>query len=62
MRKLKITVKSTKGNCAAGYQVGDYFLVEEPMIIHARPTGLHTMENRQVHSGPGRLVSIRQRT
>ncbi len=40
MRKLKITVKSTKGNCAAGYQVGDYFLVEEPMIIHAKPTGL----------------------
>jgi uncharacterized repeat protein (TIGR04076 family) len=40
MHKLKITVKSTKGNCAAGYEVGDYFLVKEPMIIHARPEGL----------------------
>ncbi len=40
MHKLKITVKSTKGNCAAGYEVGDYFLVKEPMVIPARPKGL----------------------
>ena len=40
MRKLKITVKSVNGNCAAGYEVGDYFLVEEPMIIGMRPKGL----------------------
>lgn len=40
MRKLKITVKSVAGSCAAGYEVGDYFLVEEPMVIPARPKGL----------------------
>lgn len=40
MHKLKITVKSVKGNCAAGYKVGDYFLVEEPMIIPEQPAGL----------------------
>ena len=40
MHKLKITVKSTKGNCAAGYKVGDYFLVKEPMVIPAKPEGL----------------------
>jgi len=40
MHKLKITVKSVKGNCAAGYKVGDYFLVEEPMIVPAKPDGL----------------------
>jgi len=37
---LRGRVKSTKGNCAAGYKVGDYFLVKEPMVIPAKPEGL----------------------
>lgn len=40
MHKLKITVKSVAGNCAAGYKADDYFLVKDPMIIPARPEGL----------------------
>jgi len=40
MHKLKITVKSTKGSCAAGYKTGDYFLVKEPSVIAARPEGI----------------------
>lgn len=40
MHKVKITVKSVAGNCAAGYKENDYFLVKDPMIIPARPEGL----------------------
>ncbi len=40
MHKLKITIRSVAGNCAAGYKVGDYFLVKEPMLIPAQPKGL----------------------
>ncbi|MBI4830804.1 MAG: TIGR04076 family protein [Candidatus Lindowbacteria bacterium] len=40
MHKVKVTVKSVKGNCAAGYKVGDYFLVEDPMLIPAKPEAL----------------------
>ena len=40
MHKVKVTVKSVAGNCAAGYQAGDYFMVEEPMITPGKPAGL----------------------
>jgi uncharacterized repeat protein (TIGR04076 family) len=40
MHKLKITVRSVKGNCAAGYEVGDYYLINDPVIIPGRPKGL----------------------
>ena len=40
MYKVKVTVKSVKGNCAAGYEVGDYFMIEEPMITPGKPKGL----------------------
>jgi len=40
MHKVKVTVTSVKGNCAAGYQVGDYFMIEEPMITPGKPAGM----------------------
>jgi len=40
MHKVRVSVKSVKGNCAAGYQVGDYFIVEDPMIIPERPKAM----------------------
>jgi uncharacterized repeat protein (TIGR04076 family) len=41
MRKVKVTVKSVKGNCAAGYKEGDYFMVEDGlMIVPCQPEGM----------------------
>ena len=40
MHKIKVTVKSVKGNCAAGYKKGDYFFVENGLMIKAgEPSG-----------------------
>lgn len=36
MYKVKCTVRSVKGNCAAGYEVGDAFWVREAFIIEPR--------------------------
>lgn len=33
MYKLEVKVKSIKGECAAGYKVGDVFKVTDPVVI-----------------------------
>lgn len=40
MHKVKVTVTSVKGNCAAGYKVGDHFFVEDPMIVPEKPKAM----------------------
>jgi uncharacterized repeat protein (TIGR04076 family) len=41
MYKIKLTVKSVKGNCSAGYKEGDYFFIEDGlMIVPGQPSGL----------------------
>ncbi len=41
MYKVKITVKSVKGMCAAGYSVGDHFFIENGvMIVPGKPEGI----------------------
>jgi uncharacterized repeat protein (TIGR04076 family) len=41
MSDVKVTVKSVKGFCSAGYQVGDYFEVREGLMIAAgKPQGI----------------------
>jgi uncharacterized repeat protein (TIGR04076 family) len=41
MFDIKCTVKSTKGFCSAGYQVGDYFFIRGGVMIEAgEPKGL----------------------
>jgi len=37
MYDIKITVKSLKGNCAAGYKVGDYFYLKGPHLVAGQP-------------------------
>ncbi|MFH1083289.1 MAG: TIGR04076 family protein [Pseudomonadota bacterium] len=41
MYNIRCTVKSIKGECAAGYSVGDYFLVKDMAMIEAgKPKGI----------------------
>ncbi len=41
MHRIKITVKSVKGSCGAGYKVGDFFTIENGvMIVPGEPNGL----------------------
>jgi len=41
MSNVKVTVKSVKGHCSAGYKVGDYFLLRDGVVIEpAKPAGL----------------------
>ena len=41
MYNVKCTVKSIKGDCAAGYKVGDYFFINDMAIIEAgEPKGI----------------------
>jgi uncharacterized repeat protein (TIGR04076 family) len=41
MHRIKLTVKSVKGNCAAGYKAGDFFTIEDGvMIVPGEPDGL----------------------
>ena len=41
MSNVKVTVKSVKGSCAAGYKEGDYFLIEDGlMVVPCQPEGL----------------------
>ena len=41
MFDIKLTVKSVKGNCAAGYRVGDYFTIKDGLMIEpGEPKGL----------------------
>lgn len=35
MHTVKCTVQSVKGNCSAGYRVGDSFLLKEAFILEA---------------------------
>ena len=40
MYNVKLTVKSVKGHCSAGYKPGDYFFVNGGMIEAGRPPGI----------------------
>jgi len=41
MFDVQVTVKSVKGFCSAGYQVGDYFVLKDGLMIEAgKPAGL----------------------
>ena len=41
MFNVKLTVKSVKGNCAAGYKVGDHFYIRNGLMIEAGdPAGI----------------------
>ena len=41
MFDVKCTVKSVKGACAAGYQVGDHFIIRNVLMIEPeKPKGL----------------------
>jgi uncharacterized repeat protein (TIGR04076 family) len=41
MFDVKLTVKSVKGFCSAGYKVGDYFVVKDGLMIEAaKPRGI----------------------
>lgn len=41
MSDVKVTVKSVKGFCSAGYKVGDYFMLRDGLMIEAgKPAGL----------------------
>ncbi len=41
MHDIKCTVKSVKGECAAGYEVGDYFFIKDMAMIEAgKPKGI----------------------
>jgi len=41
MYKVKVTVKSVKGDCSAGYKEGDFFTIEDGvMIVPQEPKGL----------------------
>ena len=41
MFDVKLTVKSVKGNCAAGYKVGDHFYIKNGLMIEsAEPKGI----------------------
>ena len=41
MHTVKITVKSVKGHCAAGYTAGDFFTIENGvMVVPGKPEGL----------------------
>jgi len=41
MYNAKLTVKSVKGNCAAGYKVGDYFFIKDGLMIETgEPKGI----------------------
>ena len=41
MYNVKLTVKSIKGDCAAGYKVGDYFFIKDQAMIEAgEPKGI----------------------
>lgn len=41
MSNVKVTVKSVKGYCSAGYKVGDYFLLRDGVVIEpGKPAGL----------------------
>lgn len=39
MHKVKCTVKSVKGHCAAGYKAGDHFFVKEAFIVETGTPG-----------------------
>jgi uncharacterized repeat protein (TIGR04076 family) len=41
MFDVKLTVKSVKGFCSAGYKIGDYFLIKGGLMIEAgKPQGI----------------------
>jgi len=41
MHKVKLTVKSVKGYCSARYKAGDYFYIENGlMVVPGKPEGL----------------------
>jgi uncharacterized repeat protein (TIGR04076 family) len=40
MYDVKITVKSVKGECSAGYKVGDYFYLKDPNLFAGKPEGI----------------------
>ena len=41
MSDVKVTVKSVKGFCSAGYKPGDYFMLRDGLLIEAgKPAGL----------------------
>jgi uncharacterized repeat protein (TIGR04076 family) len=41
MYRVKVTVKSVKGNCGAGYKKGDFFTIEDGVMIKpGEPDGL----------------------
>ena len=41
MFDVKLTVKSVKGNCAAGYTVGDHFYIKNGLMIETgKPKGI----------------------
>jgi uncharacterized repeat protein (TIGR04076 family) len=41
MFDVKLTVTSVKGNCAAGYKVGDYFFIKNGLMIEVgEPNGI----------------------
>ncbi len=41
MSDVKVTVKSVKGFCSAGYKPGDYFMLRDGLMIEAgKPAGL----------------------
>ena len=35
MYNVKCTVKSIKGDCAAGYEIGDHFFIKDMAMIEA---------------------------
>jgi len=35
MHTVKCTVRSIRGNCSAGYQVGDYFILKDAFMVEA---------------------------
>jgi uncharacterized repeat protein (TIGR04076 family) len=41
MYRVKVTVKSVKGHCGAGYKEGDFFTIEDGVMIKpGKPDGL----------------------
>jgi len=41
MSDVKVTVKSVKGFCSAGYKPGDFFMLRDGLLIEAgKPAGL----------------------
>ena len=41
MSDVKVTVKSVKGHCSAGYKPGDYFMLKGGLMIEAgKPSGI----------------------